>query len=158
MRVPLNPRHTSPSRGSAPLLLPELAGDEFLDGLDGVAGVGAGGDDEQFAAGTGGQDDGCDIRYALHRFTGSGYQLESYTEHITNMLRIYDRNFAGDYAHLEQRLCAQGKIPAEGLTRAIRLAIACHDLAKLDEVSKLKPEYPGWMLERQGAERLNGLS
>jgi len=29
-----------------------------------------------------------------------------------------------------------------------------HDeLAKLDEVSKLAPEYPGWMLERQGADR-----
>ena len=28
----------------------------------------------------------------------------------------------------------------------------------LDEVSKLKPEYPGWMLERQGGERTSNLS
>jgi diketogulonate reductase-like aldo/keto reductase len=27
------------------------------------------------------------------------------------------------------------------------------DLAKLDEVSALPSEYPGWMLERQGAGR-----
>lgn len=27
------------------------------------------------------------------------------------------------------------------------------ELKKLDEVSKLEPEYPGWMLERQGADR-----
>jgi len=27
------------------------------------------------------------------------------------------------------------------------------ELKKLDEVTKLKPEYPGWMLERQGADR-----
>jgi hypothetical protein len=26
------------------------------------------------------------------------------------------------------------------------------------EVSRLKREYPGWMLERQGADRLAGLS
>lgn len=28
------------------------------------------------------------------------------------------------------------------------------ELNKLDEVSKLTPEYPGWMLERQGADRI----
>ncbi len=32
------------------------------------------------------------------------------------------------------------------------------DLKRLHEVSKLKPEYPGWMLERQGGERTSNLS
>lgn len=41
---------------------------------------------------------------------------------------------------------------------ATRVELSRDDLARLDEVSKLKPEYPGWMLERQGAERLAGLS
>ena len=41
---------------------------------------------------------------------------------------------------------------------ATSVELSGDDLAKLDEVSKLKPEYPGWMLERQGAERLAGLS
>ncbi|HXB10346.1 MAG TPA: aldo/keto reductase, partial [Bacteroidia bacterium] len=27
------------------------------------------------------------------------------------------------------------------------------ELNKLDEVSKLAPEYPGWMMERQGGDR-----
>lgn len=28
------------------------------------------------------------------------------------------------------------------------------EIAKLDEISRLSPEYPGWMLERQGADRI----
>jgi aryl-alcohol dehydrogenase-like predicted oxidoreductase len=32
------------------------------------------------------------------------------------------------------------------------------ELAKLDEVSALNPEYPGWMLKRQGEDRRNALS
>ncbi|MGH6949732.1 MAG: aldo/keto reductase [Vitreimonas sp.] len=41
---------------------------------------------------------------------------------------------------------------------ATGVALSSDDLAKLDEVSKLKSEYPGWMLERQGADRLKGVS
>lgn len=41
---------------------------------------------------------------------------------------------------------------------ATSVELSSDDLAKLDTVSKLKPEYPGWMLERQGAERLSNLS
>lgn len=33
------------------------------------------------------------------------------------------------------------------------LALDADDMARLDEVSALPPEYPGWMLERQGAGR-----
>jgi aryl-alcohol dehydrogenase-like predicted oxidoreductase len=32
------------------------------------------------------------------------------------------------------------------------------EMARLDAISALKPEYPGWMLERQGGDRLNGIS
>jgi aryl-alcohol dehydrogenase-like predicted oxidoreductase len=33
------------------------------------------------------------------------------------------------------------------------LELTAEDLQTLDEVSKLPPEYPGWMLERQGVSR-----
>ncbi|MBS9721514.1 aldo/keto reductase [Tianweitania sp. BSSL-BM11] len=36
---------------------------------------------------------------------------------------------------------------------AVDLKLDADDLGKLDEISKLSPEYPGWMLERQGAGR-----
>ena len=41
---------------------------------------------------------------------------------------------------------------------ATSVELSSDDLKRLDEVSKLKPEYPGWMLERQGAERTSNLS
>ncbi|MDB5250127.1 MAG: aldo/keto reductase [Segetibacter sp.] len=37
--------------------------------------------------------------------------------------------------------------------KAIDVKLTPEELQKLDEVSKLQPEYPGWMLERQGADR-----
>ncbi|HTW35836.1 MAG TPA: aldo/keto reductase [Rhizomicrobium sp.] len=36
---------------------------------------------------------------------------------------------------------------------AANLSLTADEMTKLDEVSKLPPEYPGWMLKRQGAER-----
>jgi aryl-alcohol dehydrogenase-like predicted oxidoreductase len=36
---------------------------------------------------------------------------------------------------------------------AVKLRLDADDLGKLDEVSALAPEYPGWMLDRQGAGR-----
>ena len=41
---------------------------------------------------------------------------------------------------------------------ATGVELSSDDLAKLDDGSKLKPEYPGWMLQRQGGERLSGIS
>jgi aryl-alcohol dehydrogenase-like predicted oxidoreductase len=41
---------------------------------------------------------------------------------------------------------------------ATKVELSSDDLAKLDAVSALKPEYPGWMLQRQGGERKTGLS
>jgi aryl-alcohol dehydrogenase-like predicted oxidoreductase len=40
---------------------------------------------------------------------------------------------------------------------ATSVELSSDDLTKLNEVSKLKPEYPGWMLERQGGERTSNL-
>ena len=37
--------------------------------------------------------------------------------------------------------------------KAIDVKLNAEDLSKLNEVSKLQPEYPGWMLERQGQDR-----
>ncbi|WP_395647211.1 aldo/keto reductase [Terricaulis sp.] len=41
---------------------------------------------------------------------------------------------------------------------ATGVELSSDDLAKLDGVSALKPEYPGWMLARQGGDRLTNLS
>jgi aryl-alcohol dehydrogenase-like predicted oxidoreductase len=41
---------------------------------------------------------------------------------------------------------------------ATSVELSSDDLKRLNEVSKLKPEYPGWMLERQGGERTSNLS
>ena len=37
---------------------------------------------------------------------------------------------------------------------ASKLALSADDLKVLDEASALPPEYPGWMLARQGAPRI----
>ena len=37
---------------------------------------------------------------------------------------------------------------------ATEIALSSEEMAQLDRVSALPPEYPGWMLERQGAERV----
>jgi aryl-alcohol dehydrogenase-like predicted oxidoreductase len=36
---------------------------------------------------------------------------------------------------------------------ATRVQLDADDLARLDAATRLPPEYPGWMLERQGAYR-----
>lgn len=63
---------------------------------------------------------------------GFAYQLESYNEHITRMLRIYRAQMQAKYAYVQRRLTAQWQLPNNGLDRAVIAAIACHDAAKLD--------------------------
>ncbi len=41
---------------------------------------------------------------------------------------------------------------------AADVKLSAEDMTKLDAVSALTPEYPGWMLERQGGDRLSGVS
>lgn len=40
--------------------------------------------------------------------------------------------------------------------KAIDVQLTPEEMQKLDEISKLQPEYPGWMLERQGQDRKQG--
>jgi aryl-alcohol dehydrogenase-like predicted oxidoreductase len=37
--------------------------------------------------------------------------------------------------------------------KAAEVKLSAEELAKLDEVSKPAPEYPGWMIDRQSADR-----
>ena len=37
---------------------------------------------------------------------------------------------------------------------AVDIKLSAEEISRLDEVSALPPEYPGWMLPRQGAARL----
>jgi CRISPR-associated endonuclease/helicase Cas3 len=64
---------------------------------------------------------------------GYSYQLESYAEHINTMLRLYREHFAADYAYVQARLAQHWGLPQDALDRGVRLAIALHDVAKMDE-------------------------
>jgi CRISPR-associated endonuclease/helicase Cas3 len=61
------------------------------------------------------------------------YRLESYTDHVLAMLRFYRQGLADRLACVAPRLEQKAGFPAEGIDRAIRLAIALHDLGKLEE-------------------------
>jgi aryl-alcohol dehydrogenase-like predicted oxidoreductase len=37
--------------------------------------------------------------------------------------------------------------------KSVDVKLSADELARLEEVSKLTPEYPGWMLARQGGDR-----
>lgn len=67
-----------------------------------------------------------------NRFGGYSYQLESYREHIERMVHVYESRFKDDYTYVQRKLTALWNLPVDGLDQAIRLAIACHDLGKLD--------------------------
>ena len=66
------------------------------------------------------------------------YALESYQEHIGNMIRIYRERFQHRLAYVNARLSQQRALsdsesfPPDGLDRAIRAAIVLHDVAKMD--------------------------
>ena len=65
-------------------------------------------------------------------FGGYGYQLESYSEHIERVVNVYECQFKDDYSYIQRKLTELWNLPVDGLDQAIRLAIACHDLGKLD--------------------------
>ena len=60
------------------------------------------------------------------------YRLESYSDHIGRMVDVYESRFKDDYTYVQRKLTALWNLPVNGLDQAIRLAIACHDLGKLD--------------------------
>ncbi len=61
------------------------------------------------------------------------YRLESYAEHIAAMLEVYRQHFAKDYAYVQGQIAERWNLPPDALDRAVRLAIALHDVAKMDE-------------------------
>jgi len=66
------------------------------------------------------------------------YELESYEEHIGNMIRLYRQRFRNRVAYVDSRWPAIQErlggeaLPQGSLDRAIRAAIALHDTAKMD--------------------------
>lgn len=64
---------------------------------------------------------------------GYSYELESYAEHIATMLNVYRDRFTADYAYVQARIAQQWKLAPNVLESAVRLAIALHDVAKMDE-------------------------
>ena len=48
------------------------------------------------------------------------------------MVRVYESQFKDDYSYVQRKLTELWNLPSDGLDQAIRLAIACHDLGKLD--------------------------
>ena len=61
------------------------------------------------------------------------YHLESYADHIRTMMCVYQRDFAERLAYTAQRLEEKANFPMDGIDRALRLAIALHDLGKLEK-------------------------
>lgn len=62
-----------------------------------------------------------------------GYSRESYQEHIERMLDVYQGELSGEMTYVAARLEQQMGLPARSLERAIRLAIALHDVGKMDQ-------------------------
>jgi CRISPR-associated endonuclease/helicase Cas3 len=73
------------------------------------------------------------VQQGTKRRESYAYQLETYTDHIQTMLCLYRRDQPNRLAYALARLEQKTGFPVGGIDRAIRLAIALHDLGKLDE-------------------------
>jgi CRISPR-associated endonuclease/helicase Cas3 len=62
-----------------------------------------------------------------------GYQLESYPAHIKGMMQVYKRDLAEEMAYVFRRLAANLGVTPNTLDRAVRLALALHDVGKLQD-------------------------
>ncbi|MBM4448229.1 MAG: hypothetical protein FJ015_03185 [Chloroflexi bacterium] len=72
-----------------------------------------------------------------------GYRRESYQEHIQKMLDFHQDRLSWELAYPAARLEQQMGLPAGSLERAVRLAIALHDVGKMDR------RWQGWAHEWQ---------
>lgn len=61
-----------------------------------------------------------------------GYRRETYHEHIQKMLAVYQSKLYPEIAHAASRLESQLHLPPGTLDRVVRLAIALHDVGKMD--------------------------
>jgi CRISPR-associated endonuclease/helicase Cas3 len=68
---------------------------------------------------------------ALKKQTFAKREQRSYVEHISGLMRAYDWSVRRETAWLGTRLQADLALPDDGLDKAIRFAIAFHDLGKL---------------------------
>jgi len=60
------------------------------------------------------------------------YHREDYVTHIQQMLKVYERDLRERLIYVTKRLEQQLGLPAGGVERVARLAIALHDIGKLD--------------------------
>jgi CRISPR-associated endonuclease/helicase Cas3 len=67
----------------------------------------------------------------------------SYQEHISGLVHAYDYGISQQVTYVASKLQALLGLPEGSIDRAIRLAIACHDLGKLSE------QWQKWALEWQ---------
>ncbi|MCA0350762.1 MAG: CRISPR-associated helicase Cas3' [Chloroflexi bacterium] len=75
-----------------------------------------------------------DIRVSRRKqFNTIEYQQESYFEHISGLYRAYQSRLIEEIDYSAKRLEQIMRLPKGLIDRAIRLAIACHDLGKLGE-------------------------
>lgn len=63
----------------------------------------------------------------------AGSHVTSYKEHIAGLSRAYHMGMKDEISYIAQRLEAAMGLPTGMIDQAIRLAIACHDLGKLDQ-------------------------
>ncbi|MEJ5376853.1 MAG: CRISPR-associated helicase Cas3' [bacterium] len=72
-----------------------------------------------------------------------GYSRESYQEHIQKMLDVYQARLSREMAYAAVRLEQQMGLAGGSLERAVRLAIALHDVGKMER------RWQGWAHEWQ---------
>ena len=73
----------------------------------------------------------------------SGAHQQSYQEHIAGLLRAYNFRIRTEIGYAAQRLERDMGLEAGTIDQAIKLAIACHDLGKLNQ------SWQAWALEWQ---------
>jgi CRISPR-associated endonuclease/helicase Cas3 len=63
---------------------------------------------------------------------GEGSRQQSYQEHIYGLVQAYNWNISRELQYMADQLERKMGLPSAMVDQAIRLAIACHDLGKLD--------------------------
>jgi CRISPR-associated endonuclease/helicase Cas3 len=63
-----------------------------------------------------------------------GSQQTSYQDHISGLVKAYDMSIRDEISYVSHKLEQEMGLPTGMVDQAMRLAIACHDLGKLDQV------------------------
>jgi CRISPR-associated endonuclease/helicase Cas3 len=79
----------------------------------------------------------------IHEGRRQGYNLESYQEHVQRMQDFYQAKLSREITYAAARLEQQMGLAPGSLERAIRIAIALHDVGKMDR------RWQGWAHEWQ---------